>query len=75
MPDGIHDFLDLEEAVSYVHRTMSLYMKALAEKAGAEKVVVQVKRHDHKVRLVAESAGEIFLDTELVCTAAGRPAW
>ena len=74
LPDGIYDFSDHEEAVSYVHRSMSCYMKILAEKAGAEKVAVQVKRQDHKVRLVAESTQEIFLDTELAFTAAGRPA-
>jgi N-methylhydantoinase A/oxoprolinase/acetone carboxylase beta subunit len=74
LPDGVHDFLDLEEAVSYVHRTMSLYMKALAEKAGAEKVAVQMKRLDHTGRFVAGSNETIFLDTELVFTAAGRPA-
>ena len=68
------DFLDLEEAVSYVHRTMSLYMKALAEKAGVEKVAVQMKRLDHTGRFVAGSNETIFLDTELVFTAAGRPA-
>jgi N-methylhydantoinase A/oxoprolinase/acetone carboxylase beta subunit len=74
LPDGVHDFLDLEEAVSYVHRTMSLYMKALAEKAGIEKVAVQMKRLDHTGRFVAGSNESIFLDTELVFTAAGRPA-
>jgi hypothetical protein len=74
LPDGVHDFLDLEEAVSYVHRTMSLYMKALAEKAGAEEVAVQMKRLDHTGRFVAGSNETIFLDTELVFTAAGRPA-
>ena len=74
LPDGVHDFLDLEEAVSYVHRTMSLYMKALAEKAGAEKVAVRMKRLDHTGRFVAGSNETIFLDTELVFTAAGRPA-
>jgi hypothetical protein len=53
---------------------MSLYMKALAEKAGAEEVAVQMKRLDHTGRFVAGSNETIFLDTELVFTAAGRPA-
>jgi N-methylhydantoinase A/oxoprolinase/acetone carboxylase beta subunit len=74
LPDGVHDFLDLEAAVSYVHRTISLYMKVMAEKVGAEKVAVQMKRLDHRGRFVAGSNESVFLDTELVFTAAGRPA-
>jgi N-methylhydantoinase A/oxoprolinase/acetone carboxylase beta subunit len=75
LPEGIHDFFDHEEAVSYANRTMSPHMKTLAEKAGAEKVAVQVKRYDRKVRLDAESGKEMLLDTELVFTAVGRPAY
>jgi N-methylhydantoinase A/oxoprolinase/acetone carboxylase beta subunit len=74
LPDGVQDFSDLEAAVSYVHRTISPYMKAMAEKAGAEKVAVQMKRLDHRGRFVAGSNESVFLDTELVFTAAGRPA-
>jgi N-methylhydantoinase A/oxoprolinase/acetone carboxylase beta subunit len=73
LPDGIHDFSDHEEAVAFARQSMSLFMKALAENAGAERAAVQVERHDHVAKLDPDSNQEIFLDTELVCTAVGRP--
>jgi len=73
LPDGIHDFPDHEEAVAFARQSMSLFMKTLAENAGAKRAAVQVERHDHVAKLNADSDQEIFLDTELVCTAVGRP--
>jgi N-methylhydantoinase A/oxoprolinase/acetone carboxylase beta subunit len=74
LPNGCHDFLDLEEAVAHACQIMVPYAEGLARQAGAEHVEVQVEREDHWTRINGLGGGRLYLDTDLVFTAAGRPA-
>ena len=70
--DGIHDFEDLEEAVHYAEGVMSTRTEALAHQAGAGQVEVQMVRTDRRVTL--DSGFKVYMGTELIFTAAGRPS-
>ena len=67
LPEGIKDFSDLEEAVAYAQKNISALLEAFAHRCGAGKVTIQMERSDHVVQ-------DIYLDTELLFTATGRPA-
>jgi len=71
LPDGIHDFMQLEEAVQLAQDVMLPRVAALATQAGAEQVMTQMTRHD-QIALDARG-GEIYLGTELAFVATGRP--
>ncbi|MBW2094319.1 MAG: hydantoinase/oxoprolinase family protein [Deltaproteobacteria bacterium] len=73
LPKGVCDFADLEKAVSYARSVMRSYMESLARKAGAEDVEVRMVRRDHRETPKLGWAQVIYLDTELVFTAVGRP--
>ncbi len=74
LPDGVHDFDDLEQAVAYAQQVMSPYVEARAQQAGAEQVEVQMARTDHQAKVAAGWGQEIYLGTELIFTAVGRPS-
>ena len=74
LPDGIHDFEDLEEAVHYAEDVMSTRTEALAHQAGAGQVEVQMVRTDRRVNLDSGFSKELYLGTELIFTAVGRPS-
>ena len=74
LPDGVHDFGDLEEAVFYAQQVMSPFVEDLGRQAGAGQVEVKMIRKDRRVKLNLGCADEIYLDTELVFTAVGRPS-
>jgi N-methylhydantoinase A/oxoprolinase/acetone carboxylase beta subunit len=74
LPDGVRDFGDLEEAVLYANQAMSPYAEALAHQAGAGQVEVKMVRKDRRVKLNLGCADEIYLYTEIVFTAVGRPS-
>jgi len=74
-PDGIKDFSELEEAVAFTKKTMSEYVKNLAEKANAKDVVVQVTQKDNGHPLMADWIQKGFIDTELEFVALGRAAF
>jgi hypothetical protein len=74
LPHGVHDFLDLEEAVAYARTEMIPWVKALARRAGAAQVEVQMDRHDREAIVRAGWGDRIYLGTELIFTAAGRPS-
>ena len=46
LPDGVHDFAILEEAVQYAEEIMRPRVESLAAEAGAEQVVTQTTRRD-----------------------------
>jgi len=77
LPNGVHDFDDLEQAVSYAQQVMSAYVEAQAQQAGAGQVKVRMSRTDRRARVAAGWGQEVYLGTELVFTAVGRPspAW
>jgi len=74
LPDGVHDFGDLEQAVRHAQEVMSPYAEALARQAGAEQVEVQMARTDRRARVAAGWGQEVYLGTELIFTAVGRPS-
>jgi N-methylhydantoinase A/oxoprolinase/acetone carboxylase beta subunit len=74
LPDGIQDFHDLEDAVAFAHQQMVPWIEALAHKVGAAQVEVQVTREDRDVMVKAGWGDQLYLGTELVFTAVGRPS-
>ena len=74
LPTGFRDFGQLEEAVAHATDTLPDAAEILAKQAGAEHVEVQVLREDHIVPLEQGQGQEIYVETELVFTAVGRPS-
>ena len=74
LPDGVHDFADLEQAVGHAQRVMSAHAEALAHQAGAGQVEVRMARTDRQARVAAGWGQEVYLGTELIFTAVGRPS-
>ncbi len=74
LPDGVHDFADLEQAVGHAQRVMSAHVEALAHQAGAGQVEVRMARADRQARAAAGWGQQVYLGTELIFTAVGRPS-
>jgi len=74
LPQGVRDFGTLEGAVRYARQTVERYLEDRAKKAGAEPVEVSMARHDTSAPVKAGWGQELFLGTELVFTAMGRPS-
>jgi hypothetical protein len=74
LPEGVHDFDLLDEAVAFAQEQMQSWMEALARQAGAAHVEVQMSRQDKEVVVKAGWGDQIYLGTELTFTAAGRPS-
>jgi N-methylhydantoinase A/oxoprolinase/acetone carboxylase beta subunit len=74
LPQGVHDFHDLEEAVRYARRHMIPWVKNRARQAGAAQVEVNMSRHDRDVLVQAGWGDKLYLGTELIFTAVGRPS-
>jgi N-methylhydantoinase A/oxoprolinase/acetone carboxylase beta subunit len=74
LSDGVCDFATLDEAVAFAGQVFPDRLTALARQAGAEQVEVGMVRVD-RVAPVRERPGEeVYLETELTFTAAGRPS-
>jgi N-methylhydantoinase A/oxoprolinase/acetone carboxylase beta subunit len=74
LPWGVYNFHDREEAVVYAEEQMCPWMEALAQQAGAAQVEVQMIREDREVLVKAGWGDQLYLGTELVFTAVGRPS-
>jgi N-methylhydantoinase A/oxoprolinase/acetone carboxylase beta subunit len=74
LPEGLYDFYDLEEAVAYAKEEMYSWIEARAHKVGAAQVEVQMTREDRDVLVKAGWGDRLYLGTELVFTAVGRPS-
>lgn len=74
LPDGVHDFDQLEEAVTFACERVPVQLEAQARQAGAGHVEVQWTRRDHYAPISAGWGSQIYLGTELAFTAAGRPS-
>jgi N-methylhydantoinase A/oxoprolinase/acetone carboxylase beta subunit len=74
LPDGVHDFGDLEQAVRHAQQVMLPHAEALAQQAGAEQVEVRMARTDRRAEVGGGWGEEIYLGTELIFTAVGRPS-
>ncbi len=73
LPDGVHDFAQVEAAVQYAQAVMLPWVEALATQAGAEQVVTQMTRYDQIAPVAGTVGGEVYLGTELTFIATGRP--
>jgi N-methylhydantoinase A/oxoprolinase/acetone carboxylase beta subunit len=74
LPDGTHDFGTLEEAVGYAQKVVPERLETIARQAGADHVEVQSVRQDRVSPVDVEWGREIYLETELMFTAVGRPS-
>lgn len=74
LPDGVHDFASVSDAVAYAQRVVPDRVRALARQAGAGQVEVQMTRTDQTAPAHVEWGQEIYLQTELTFTAVGRPS-
>ncbi len=74
MPDGVHDFVTLEESVVYAQKMVPSRLEELALRAGADQVEVKMARKDRVAPVKGGWGSEIFLSTELTFTAVGRPS-
>jgi len=61
--------------VAYVQRVAPDTVTEMARKAGAEQVEVHYTRFDRAVPLDEEWGQEVYLETELIVSAVGRPAF
>jgi hypothetical protein len=60
--------------VDYAQQEMVPWVKSQARQAGAAQVEVQVVREDKEVLVKAGWGEKLYLGTELVFTAVGRPS-
>jgi N-methylhydantoinase A/oxoprolinase/acetone carboxylase beta subunit len=74
LPDGVQDFVDLEQAVRHAQQVMSPHAEALAHEAGAAQVEMRIARTDRQAKVAAGWGQEVYLGTELIFTAVGRPS-
>ncbi len=70
LPTGIRDFADREEATAWAEQEASVQAEAQARRAGAVAVRLQVRHQEH---IAHTKDGEVYVDAEVVATAAGRP--
>jgi len=71
LPSGTHEFDDLEEAVACAQVEAEGRARDLALRAGADQPRVKVERIDRIAR--GGGVGEIYMETEVVARAVGRP--
>ena len=74
LPDGIHDFATLGECVRFAEAATRQTIIAQARQAGAQQVEVRMQRLDHSAPVQEAFGGELYLGTDLIFTAVGRPS-
>ncbi|MBN1579176.1 MAG: hydantoinase/oxoprolinase family protein, partial [Anaerolineae bacterium] len=74
LPDDVRDFGTLQDAVDYTNRTVPEQLVAMAHRAGAEQVEINMERVDRTTPLKEGWGQEIYVETELLFTAVGRPS-
>jgi N-methylhydantoinase A/oxoprolinase/acetone carboxylase beta subunit len=74
LPDGVRDFHEVETAVTYARKRMEAWMDDLARQVGGAQVEVQMARHDRSVPVKTGWGDRLYLGSELIFTAVGRPS-
>lgn len=74
LPDGVHDFAEIEPAVAFARDATFPRLEAMARHAGAEQVELQVARQDTWAPVAGGQGDEVYLGTVLSFTATGRPS-
>lgn len=73
LPGEVRVFQQLEDAVECAQHEAGKKVEELARRAGATEAKVQVKREDQILRDRRGLADEVYLGTEVIATAVGRP--
>ncbi|MEE8397833.1 MAG: hydantoinase/oxoprolinase family protein [Desulfobacterales bacterium] len=73
LPFGVKDFPELEAAVACAEKEAQQVANDRAQQAGANEIQVTVERQDRIVAAPDDVSGDIYIDTEVVATAIGRP--
>jgi N-methylhydantoinase A/oxoprolinase/acetone carboxylase beta subunit len=73
LPEGIKDFRTLDQCVAYACKAASKHLEALARQAGADQVEIHMDRIDRLAPVQVEWGEDVFVETELMFTAVGRP--
>ncbi len=74
VPGGVLDCSTIEEAVEHARRTVTEHLRSLAHQAGADEVEVQMERVDRVAPVQIDWGKDVYVETELTFTAAGRPS-
>jgi N-methylhydantoinase A/oxoprolinase/acetone carboxylase beta subunit len=74
LPNGVRDLPNLEEAVAHAEEEMYDWIRSQARQAGAAQVEVQMERQDREALVSSGWGDQIYLGTELIFTAVGRPS-
>ncbi len=73
LPEGIRDFPDLEEAVEAAQEVAQNAARERAILAGAQTVQLNTNRRDHIVQAGSGGLEKVFIETEIIASAVGRP--
>jgi len=73
LPDGVYDFENLEKGVSFAYDNMIEYIRKQADLVGADHVEVKMDRNDQIAVIGIGGGAELFLGSDLIFTATGRP--
>ena len=72
LTEGSKDFPDLESAVQHAREYMLPRAEELAQQAGADQVEIKMDRRDNTAKVKGPQI--VYLGTELIFTAVGRPS-
>jgi hypothetical protein len=70
----VRDFSTPDEAVAHAQKVLPDQLRAVAQRAGADQVVVQMERRDREAQVAGGWEQRVYLGTELTFTAVGRPS-
>lgn len=70
LPFGIRDFVELEDAIAYARDTAYRLARDHAHQAGANRVKLHTEQNDWTVPVIGDN---LYLGTEIITTAVGRP--
>jgi N-methylhydantoinase A/oxoprolinase/acetone carboxylase beta subunit len=73
LPEGVHDFNELDEAASFAEQEAHGLAEAQAIRAGAQAPQIKVTRQDHVYHPENGAYEDVYLGTEVSATAVGRP--
>jgi N-methylhydantoinase A/oxoprolinase/acetone carboxylase beta subunit len=74
LADGFHDVATVERGVALARSIVPDRLAGMARKAGAEQTEVHMERVDRIAPVDIEWGQDVFVETELVFTAVGRPS-
>ncbi len=73
LPEGVQDFVDIEQGIERTTASVTRHLRSLARQAGAAHAEIQVTREDRTAPDGYGGDGRVFVESELVYTAVGGP--